>query len=152
VTVLAPPTWGVVVSPGGQFLGPWVALDPLANILRVTFSNESPIAGNSALLGWFFYNTTPAWNGSETLLGTQVFGATGAPYVWDHPASVVPAGDYWSVLWTNNQPTSTNGLYTELSDDVGFSSSSWSGGFGCCHDPMLDEILAAVRYSFPSTS
>lgn len=146
MTQLVGPTWGTVTNPA-FFLTSWQAPTVGANLLEAIFEHEINIAGtNSVFVARLYENATATFVGATQVGAQAVLDATvtEAHFSWD--AGLVTPGNLVAVFWANNTSPNTNGMYTSLYDDVGFSSSVNVNG--CCHDPMLDEILAAVKQTF----
>ena len=114
-------------------------------------------SGNGAWAARLYYEaaSTPAGSGVHsggiTQAGTQQgpFNNT-LPVNVSWLASLIPAGQYaFGVVIPST--TMLQGMRLSLYDDVGGFPQGLSYAGGCCHDPMLDLVLAAVRRDFPST-
>jgi hypothetical protein len=123
--------------------------DPAANWIVLRMTDQVFLAGtNSNILGRLYQNSTPSFSGAAEV-GSQVgpFGV-GDPNVHEFHFDAALVTDAYLFGWmANNTSSNTNGCYVSVLDDVGFSGSLTASG--CCHDPMLDLILAAVTRSFP---
>lgn len=113
---------------------------------------------NGAWVARLYYSSSQPTHGHGTTLptGYVLGGAQQGPFnntvpvnvVW--PASSVPSGNYaWGFV--AGSTTMIQGVTFSLWDDVGgFSPGQMSYG-GCCHDPMLNDILAAVTKTITNT-
>jgi hypothetical protein len=144
MSVLVAPEWLTATWPTGAFGTPAV-FDPLANVLTLRFSDQVLLAGsNGAVFARLYENSIPSSSGA-TQVGAQTatfFAGDGAVLQFGFDASLVSLA-YVMGVFGSNTTGNTNGLYMALLDDVGLGGSLTPSG--CCHDPMLDLILAAVK-------
>jgi hypothetical protein len=130
-----------VFSSAAQFNG-------FSNVITLRFSNEIIRAGaNGACWGRLYQNSVPSAVGAVQV-GAQtptfaVDNGSVAQFTFD--AALVSMA-YLLVALGANTAGSTNGLYMAILDDIGLTGSL--SGAGCCHDPMLDLILAAVKGTY----
>lgn len=143
MTLLSGPEWLVSTHPTTTY-GTWSLLSPGAHVLTVRYQYQILLAGgNAAIFIRLFDAPGPSLAGAALVGGTTVFAALGtAPVDFTYDTTLITQ-PYVTASVTSNTPGNTNGVYQTVFDDVGFSSSITASG--CCHDPMLDAILAAVQ-------
>jgi hypothetical protein len=114
-------------------------------------------ADNGAWAARLYYYAAPPAAGHGALPGggTQA-GSQQGPFIntvpvdvsWD--ASLVPPGQY-AIGFVLPSTTMKQGMVLSLYDDVGGFPGGLSYAGGIYHDPMLDEILAAVKRTYTNS-
>jgi hypothetical protein len=146
MTTLVPPTFASAAS-GVPILLDLGVRNAGATTVRLYVESLYAISGNGAYVTRLYDGATPL--ALTTLIGAQQ-GPVGvdSTSLWD--LNAYTAGHYLTGFISSSTVGSLAGWF-EAYDDVGFFSGGRFGGGGF-HDPMLDDILAAVRRDFPVTS
>jgi len=136
--------------------GPYVLVPALATTVSLVFTNQTLIGLNAAIFARLYYSTSPTGSSPVQIgVDTPTFGGSDMPKRWNFSLSGVPYGVYVAGWLGSNTSGNTNAAdVTYFSDLPGAYDPDLvlSGDAVCCHDPMLDDILAAVTHLFPSTT
>jgi len=133
---------------GSSFVGEPQMTPIGAGALWVMFAMGSELVGgnNSLYQPRGYVNTTPVFSGS-----TQIFNVGGTTYSFDQTfiidVSAYNDGHHYFIPLEVVASTGPLWLTIQVYDDVG-GFAAGTPGVACCHDPMLDQILASVRKTY----